>query len=183
MNGSNETLAAIACFDPNASSNPGKLSGTVRFYQEDLTQPTFVHIQLHGLPPWSKRGIHIHRLGDLTKGCDSCCQHWNPEGRMHGSNELTGLDRHHGDMLNNIIADKNKIVDISYCDYLIDLSGPYSIIGRSVVVHEKADDLGIYRDENSARGKLSRETGDAGKRVACAVIGITDPGEPKCLRK
>lgn len=169
----NDEIAAIAYFDPNASSNPGKISGTVKFFQESPNQPTLVQIKLSAVPR-GVHGIHIHRLGDLTRGCDSTCQHWNPQDRMHGSQQLTGSDRHAGDLSNNIEANYQSIVDYTYWDELIDLSGPYSIIGRSVVIHDKKDDLGLYRNEDSERGRESATTGNAGKRIACAIIGITD---------
>ncbi|HHL72470.1 MAG TPA: superoxide dismutase family protein, partial [Bacteroidetes bacterium] len=42
----------------------------------------------------------------------------------------------------------------------LSLNGPNSIIGRGVIVHEKADDM------------TSQPTGAAGARLACGVIGI-----------
>jgi Cu/Zn superoxide dismutase len=42
----------------------------------------------------------------------------------------------------------------------------YSVIGRMVVVHADKDDLGRGGDVESTK------TGNAGERVACAVIGI-----------
>ena len=53
------------------------------------------------------------------------------------------------------------------CDKLIKLRGKYSIIGRSIVIHEDEDDLGKGGD------KESTITGNAGKRLACGVIGLS----------
>ena len=63
-----------------------------------------------------------------------------------------------------MIGDKYDLIEIK--DNLISLSGPNSIIGRTLVVHADPDDLG--------RGgvELSKTTGNAGARVSCGVIGI-----------
>ena len=73
--------------------------------------------------------------------------------------------RHVGDLINNIEADSKGNAQYIYKDDLIQLYGPYSIIGRSVVIHEKPDDLGMGGNAESLK------TGNAGGRVACAVIG------------
>ncbi len=51
-------------------------------------------------------------------------------------------------------------------DSFISLTGPNSIIGRSLVVHADADDLGQGGHE------LSKSTGNAGARAACGIIGF-----------
>lgn len=51
-------------------------------------------------------------------------------------------------------------------DKQISLIGPYSIVGRSVVVHAGTDDLGKGGHADSLT------TGNAGGRAACGVIGI-----------
>ncbi len=68
--------------------------------------------------------------------------------------------------LGNIIGGSGNVAKFSFKDSVIKLTGPTSIIGRSVVVHEKEDDLG--------RGNAadSKKTGNAGGRVACGVIGL-----------
>ena len=60
----------------------------------------------------------------------------------------------------------NKLIDIlnSYMGLVFVRSGQYSVIGRSVVVHEDPDDLGLGGHE------LSTSTGNAGACVACGEI-------------
>ena len=42
------------------------------------------------------------------------------------------------------------------------------IVGRMIIVHQDRDDLGLGGDEESLK------TGNAGKRVACGVIGLAE---------
>ena len=57
--------------------------------------------------------------------------HFNPAGKEHGS--PADASRHAGD-LGNIVADASGTAVIDVTDAQIPLSGPDSIIGRSVVV-------------------------------------------------
>jgi len=65
--------------------------------------------------------------------------------------------------MGNIEADGSGKAHLDLTDNMMVMSGEKSIIGHSVIVHEKADDL------------KSQPTGDAGGRVACGVIGIAKP--------
>jgi Cu-Zn family superoxide dismutase len=67
--------------------------------------------------------------------------------------------RHAGD-LGNLEADVNGNATVDYTDPMLSMRGDYSIIGLSVVVHQKEDDL------------KTQPTGNSGPRVACGVIGI-----------
>lgn len=168
-------MNCIAVLDPKSSFNSGKISGLITFHQCSPATNTQVSFNLSGFKPHTVHGVHVHKLGDLSKGCQSLCEHFSAiTGQPHGSSYLYGASRHTGDLCSNIRADANGKVDFTYVDDLVDLYGSCSIIGRSVVIHDKEDDLGRYRDENSERGKGSRTTGNAGGRIACAVIGLTD---------
>lgn len=111
-------------------------------------------------------GFHIHEFGDNTNGCISAGSHFNPDKKEHGG--PTDAERHAGD-LGNIEANAEGIAKISINDKQISLTGPNSIVGRTVVVHADPDDLGKGGHE------LSKTTGNAGGRLACAVIGLAQP--------
>ena len=123
-----------------------------------------VHITgyIKGLKP-GYHGFHIHRTGDLSQGCKSLCEHYNPFNKNHGG--PNDKDRHVGD-LGNIFANNQGIAKIDIIDDKVKLRGKYSVIGRSLIVHEDYDDLGRGGYEDSLT------TGHSGKRIGCGVIGI-----------
>ena len=61
--------------------------------------------------------------------------------------------------------DKKGKVDCIIEAKQVRLTGKYSVIGRSIVIHQKEDDLGNGNDNESLI------TGNAGKRIACGIIG------------
>lgn len=118
--------------------------------------------EISGLAPGS-HGFHVHEFGDGTNGCISAGPHFNPYGKTHGS--PADVERHVGD-LGNVVAEASGVGKVNLIDSLIQLNGPNSIVGRSLVIHADVDDLGAGGHE------LSKTTGNAGSRVGCAVIGI-----------
>lgn len=111
--------------------------------------------------------MHIHEYGDLTKGCTSTGGHYNPFNKKHGNWKIHGKNRHTGDLINNITSDNKGKVIVSFEDDLVFLYGTSNIYGRSLVIHDKADDLGLGTDPDSLI------TGNAGCRIACGIVGIT----------
>ncbi|MED6204105.1 hypothetical protein PIB30_005831 [Stylosanthes scabra] len=81
------------------------------------------------------------RITGLTPGLSwiSPRAHFNPNNLTHGAPE--DEVRHAGD-LGNIVANANGVAEATIVDNQIPLSGPNSVVGRALVVHELEDDLG-----------------------------------------
>ena len=135
-----------------------KVKGKVTFTQKD--GGVEILAELTGLTP-GEHGFHVHEFGDCSMADGKCAGgHFNPTGVPHGGPDSE--KRHVGD-LGNIKADEDGKATYKRLDTMITLNGPHSVIGRSVIVHAKADDM------------KTQPTGDAGDRVGCGTIGIADP--------
>lgn len=132
--------------------------------QESEAANCTITYRVTGLTP-GLHGFHIHEKADFSDGCKSAGPHYNPFGKEHGGPD--DEERHVGD-LGNITADANGVAEGTISDHLIKLSGEYSVIGRSFMVHADPDDLGKGGHE------LSKTTGNAGARVACGEIVLAD---------
>ena len=126
---------------------------------------SIIRIDIIGLPP-GDHGFHIHKDGDLSQGFQSLCSHYNPFNQHHGG--PNSIERHLGD-LGNIHANINGEIHNEIFGKGIFLNGEHSVIGRSIVIHENRDDLGLGV---GSRREGSLKTGNAGKRIAAGVIGI-----------
>lgn len=133
------------------------IQGIVRF--EETPKNLIIRVKVSGIKP-GLHGFHIHESGDLTRGCDSLCDHYNPDGVVHGG--LRSKISHRGD-LGNVKANRKGFVECIIRTKKVTLS---EIIGRSIILHEDPDDLG--------RGghPLSSTTGNSGNRILCGVIGF-----------
>jgi superoxide dismutase, Cu-Zn family len=153
-------MQAIAVFQDK------KISGTVRFVEEDKDNVR-IEIDLVGLRKNAHHGFHVHECGDMSLGCESMCAHFNPYGKTHGC--PGDKERHVGD-LGNLKTDAHGCAKYVMYDDQIKLRGTKcNIIGRGLIIHADRDDCGKGGHETSLT------TGDSGKRIACAVIGIASP--------
>ena len=160
MVGSGEkSIKAIAFFN-----NVDGIRGTVRF-EETESDAVKILVDLTGFKPNSAHGFHVHESGDLTKGCDSMCAHFNPYGKFHGA-QTDGIDDRHVGDLGNIYANEQGNVQMEIIDPIIKLSGEQAnIIGRGLIIHADPDDCGKGNNPDS------KITGNSGKRIGCAIIG------------
>ena len=187
------------------SAARSRFRGKVTITQRDPDHPAHFKVRLKGLVPRTLHGFHIHAkpmtsLADLEKTCKTCGGHFNPTEQDHGSVlNKNPYSRHVGDLINNLKADRNGEVCLEFYDDLATLipteTRPYTIIGKSLVVHEGTDDLGrqgVTRDlpyihsnsrthlgdsqeqvelyKSASKRKESLKTGNAGARLACGNI-------------
>jgi Cu-Zn family superoxide dismutase len=142
-----------------------EIKGLVKF-TEDLEKKLIkIEVNISGLEPNTSHGFHVHEAGDLTDKCTSMCAHFNPYGKTHGCPGM--VERHVGD-LGNIHANNKGDAKYVFYDNIIKLRGvKCNIIGRGLIIHEGEDDCGQGGNTESLK------TGNAGKRIACAVIGYS----------
>ena len=144
---------AVAILLPTKGNN---VQGRVTFTQAGST--IHVHAEISGLTP-GEHGFHIHEFGVWSEDGMASGGHFNPTHQMHGSAD--NPKRHVGDM-GNLTANANGRATLDLDDSMLSFHGPHSIIGRGLVVHEKADNYG-------------QPVGNAGGRVAVGVIGVAKP--------
>ena len=146
-----DTAVATARLEPTRGNTA---QGTVTFAQR--MGKVYVTADVRGLAPNREHGFHVHEKGDCTSGDGmSAGGHFNPDGRPHGPQ---GAPHHAGDMP-SLAADASGNAKASFTlDEVTIVAGPKSLAGKGLIVHKDPDD---YR---------TQPTGNAGARLACAVI-------------
>lgn len=142
---------AVASLEPTKGSNA---KGTVTFVQRgDRVRVT---AQLSGLRPGAEHGFHIHEKGDCSSGDGmSAGGHFNPAGKPHGPQSAP----HHAGDIPSIRSDSYGNANASFDLAEVSIgSGAADLVGKGLIVHRDPDD---YK---------TQPTGNAGPRLACAVI-------------
>ena len=114
-----------------------------------------------GLPPNSTHGFHVHEKGDCSAvDASSAGPHFNPFGTAHGKAESGA---HHAGDMDNVVANSEGVVKLDIHVGGVTLGGGAvnDIAGRALIVHAAPDDY------------TSQPAGNAGARVACGVIKVT----------
>lgn len=153
-----KAMSARAMVEPSKAPGNDDVKGVVTF--TSAGDDVKVHYRITGLTP-GQHGFHIHDKGDLSApDLTSAGGHFNPAGHKHGG--PSGDMRHGGD-LGNITADDKGVAegDVTAMGVTLDDSKT-GIIGRSIVVHEKTDDM------------KTDPSGNSGGRIAAGVIKVMD---------
>jgi Cu-Zn family superoxide dismutase len=131
-----------------------------RIILSESTNGMRIQAAICGLPPQTTHGIHVHEFGDLTGGTIASLigSHYNPFSTAHSFPDITN-NRHLGD-LGNVTAGEGKLL-VDKTVNLISMVGSNSLLGRSIVIKEFADDG-------------SQPDGNAGQPVAVCVLGYVN---------
>lgn len=130
-------------------------TGTVKFVQSG--ERVQVSGEIRGLKPNAEHGFHVHEKGDCSSGDGmSAGGHFNPASSPHGRH---GAGTHHVGDLPSLRADAAGTVKFNFESSSIRVgSGSNDIVGKGLIVHRDPDDY------------TTQPTGNAGPRLACAVI-------------
>jgi superoxide dismutase, Cu-Zn family len=141
----------------------GQKAGTASFKKDKKGDLLDVEISLINMPP-GEHAVHIHQ----NPVCDApdfkgAGGHFNPDGKQHGIKNPMG--HHNGDLPQNIMISSSNSGEMSFKVNYLSLApdAANSILGHSIVVHEKADDM------------KTDPTGNAGNRIGCGVISAPKP--------
>ncbi|AKJ32193.1 superoxide dismutase family protein [Caldimonas brevitalea] len=184
------TLAALLMLVGSATAQPpasaasatlvdsaGLAKGTARF--TDTPQGLQIDLDLQGLPP-GQHAVHVHRHGECAPGPDpaenkvvpfgAAGPHFDPtQSRNHGDPSAPADQVHGGDLPNLAVGpDGRARLTLRSAKLTARPGDKTSVLGRSLVVHERPDD---YRSDPA---------GNAGPRIACGVIDL--PGRTPLAR-
>lgn len=148
------TLVSVLCKKPQAyadikgSKDYKDISGMVKFYQ--TANGALVYAVIAGLPEDNSfHGFHIHEGEKCSGNSDDpfadAKSHYNPNHTEHPNHagDLPPLMNNNGFALSVFITDRFTVKDV---------------IGRTMIVHEKADDF------------TTQPSGNSGKKLACGKI-------------
>ncbi|MEL1263363.1 superoxide dismutase family protein [Pseudoxanthomonas putridarboris] len=142
-----------------ASASGSLVSGTVTV----TPMGTGLHLtgEVGGLPANSTHAFHVHEKGDCSAAdASSAGPHFNPFDTEHGQ---AGSGAHHAGDMNNIVANAEGVATINAHVEGVTLGGGAvnDVANRALIVHAAPDDY------------TSQPAGNAGARVACGIIKIT----------
>lgn len=142
----NGTAGMMALANVRGGEEAPSLSGEVRFFQEEAA--VLVVVRVTGLPQNATGfyGFHIHEGTDCGGEMFADTKaHFNPTNAAHPNHagDLPPLLSYAGNAYMAVMTDRFRVSDV---------------IGRTVVIHQNADDF------------TTQPSGNSGMKIACGVI-------------
>src|SRR5262249_26721644 len=129
--------------------------GTVTFLQRG--DKVIVSATISGLKPAAEHGFHIHEKGDCSSGDGmSTGGHFNPGAKPHGPQS----GEHHAGDMPSLKPDQygNAVENFTLTGVTVGSGAANDVVGKGLIIHRDPDDF------------KTQPTGNAGPRIACAVI-------------
>ena len=149
----NHEIKALAVLNKKFSNITGEF-----YFTQNNNGPTIIEGTISGLKP-GKYGFHIHENGNLKTSCKDAGGHYNPMNVEHGN-----LEKGHVGDLGNILITEDSKTKIKIVANRVSLSGSFSVLNRTIMIHGKTDDIGL------GSNKGSKIHGNAGPRIGCGII-------------
>lgn len=144
---------ATATIESRSESN---VTGTAKF--TSAPGGLRVHVEIEEATP-GPHGVHIHEKGDCSdKKASSAGGHYDPTASEHHGGAKTAI-RHAGDLGNLEVGKDGK----GTLDVVVPALTVESVVGRSIVIHEKYDDM------------KTDPSGGSGTRIGCGKIEAASP--------
>lgn len=134
----------------------GEVTGTATL--RDAPAGVLIELEVSGLPAGQWLGFHVHETGECDNSVvfESAGGHYDPTDRAHGFFAEGGP--HAGDMPNQYVGEDGVMRAHVFNSFVRLGEGEADILGRALLIHADADDY------------ESQPTGEAGGRLACAVV-------------
>lgn len=130
--------ASLSCV---ATFNQDGMTGTITFSQDSATSNTSVVISLTGVPatvgPW-----HVHQNAITNNDCSNAVAggHYNPFNVPLGYSTCPNMSTCEvGDMSTKLGPLTAGTISATYVDTNLPLFGEYTVIGRSIVIHNSTN--------------------------------------------
>ncbi len=162
-------LAAASITMPGMAMSQDASKATARFIgadgkeigTADLTGTkagVMIAVAISGLPAGQWVAFHVHQTGTCvhTTGHESAGGHFNPKNAEHGY--LAAKGQHAGDMPNQYVPADGTLRAHVFNTAVTLEDGDSAIKGKALMIHANPDDYS------------GQPSGNAGKRLACAVI-------------
>lgn len=144
-----------------SESGENSMTGTIQFRQFQAFAPVLTSINVTGVGADKQLALHIHWYGDLADGCNSTGPHFRRS--VVGNAESTASGN----------------IEFEFQSPYLSLSGPDSIIGRAIVLHEKPIKYNVFpniqpqpTEQQQDYPPPQTEEQMVGGMVACGIITI-----------